>query len=214
MAVDILSTFPGWSTRFEIGWRKEQSETQSGIRLSKDMGPPLWQASYESVELSPNRLDYWRARLDELQGGGVAFEGYSKSRCYPIAYPNGSWPSGASFNGETSAVLSVGSDNASIALEALPSGFVLSIGDMIQIKRGSTDRRDLHRVMERAVADADGETAEFKIAPALWPSVTQGDLVSVKRPWCNMLIVPGTLSSQASMVNGKGRITFEAVETR
>lgn len=89
---DILATFPGWSVEFDLLWRQEQSRTAGGQTIVKDMGSPLWQATYQSRSMRPNELDSWRARFKLLENGLNQFYGRPTSRCYPIAYPNGSWP--------------------------------------------------------------------------------------------------------------------------
>lgn len=63
---DILTDFPGWSTEFDLLWRQEQSRSAGGKTYVKDLGTPLWEAKYQSISLSPNELDYWRARFKLL----------------------------------------------------------------------------------------------------------------------------------------------------
>lgn len=212
--LDILSGFPGWTIEFDLMWRQEQSRTAGGTTFVKDLGSPLWRGSWVTRSLAPNLLDEWRARLDALENGMGTFIGYSHSRCYPIAYPNGTWPSGGAFDGTSATVFALGGDNKSLRVDGLPAGFQLRVGDMIQIKRGSTERRDLYRVQEVATADGVGVTPSFEVRPHLWPGVAVDDAVSVKRPWCRMAIVPGSISSPADLQTGRGSISFQAVEAR
>src|SRR5690606_11490609 len=132
--------------------------------------------------------DEWRARLDALENGLQTFRGYPLSRCFPIAYPSASWPTGGTFAGDTATIFAVGVDNKSLQVDLLPAGFQLRVGDMIQVRRGSTTRRDLYRVQEVATADGAGLTPAFKVRPHLWPGIAVDDVVSVKRPWCTMAI--------------------------
>ena len=90
--LDLLNGFPGWTTGFSLKWRQEQSTQASGRILVKDMGSPLWTLRAVSKVLSPNNLDLWRAKLTSLENGLQTFKAYPMSRCYPILYPNGSWP--------------------------------------------------------------------------------------------------------------------------
>lgn len=212
--LDILADFPGWTPTFELMSRDELSRTAGGVTIPKNLGSPLWRASYVTRSLAPNLLDEWRARLDTLENGLKTFRGYPLSRCYPIAYPGGSWPTGGAFSGETATVHTVGSGNRSLRVDLLPAGFELRVGDLFQVKRGSTDRRDLYRVMEPATADGSGVTPEFEVRPHLWPGVAVDDVVSVKRPWCVMAVVPGSISSTADPVTGRGTVSFEAMEMR
>lgn len=211
--VDLLSDFPGWTTVFEPMWRQEQSRTAGGTTYVKDLGSPLWMLSAQSRQLRINELDYWRARLNAMENGIAQFRGYSMSRCFPIAYPRGSWPTGGAFDGQSAVLLSVGTNRKSISVGGLPAGFAFSVGDYVQIGES-----DLHQVMESAQADADGETVMFEVRPHIWASVDGGDSpplpVRVKRPSCLLTIVPGSVQSQADPQTGEGAVSFQAVESR
>lgn len=210
--IEMLASFPGWSTSFELMYRQEQSRSAGGRTYVKDLGDPLWTATYQSRQLDPNELDYWRARLDAMENGLQTFVGRHMSRCYPIKYPRGTWPTGVSFNGVAD-LLSVGSNRKSISVSGLPAGYMFSVGDMIQIGDA-----DLHRVMETAFAGGDGKTAVFEVRPHIWPGVDANDspalTVTVKKPACTMSIVPGSVQSQADPQTGWGAVSFQAVEAR
>lgn len=206
--LDILADFPGWTPEFDLLWRQEQSRQANGVTRVKDFGSPLWRLSAVSRSLSPNLLDEWRARLDALENGLEQFKGYSLSRCYPIAYPNGSWPTGGAFNGTTAAINAINPNRKSITLKQLPAGFQLRVGDMIQVGTAN-----LHRVQEAATANGSGLTAAFEVRPHLWPETVINDAVSVKSPACLMAVVPGSASSTSDLA-GRGTVSFQAVEAR
>ena len=203
--VNLLPGFPGWTTGFSLHWRQEQSTQASGLVLVKDMGSPLWTLRATTRSLSPNELDTWRAKLTTLENGLKTFWGYPMSRCFPIAYPNGSWPTGGAFSG-TATLASINANRKAISLSGLPAGFQLRVGDYVSIAG------DLHQVMEAATA-ASGTTPQFEVRPHIWPAVVAGGAVSVKQPACLMAIVPGSLSSDAQ-VAGWGSVSFSAMEAR
>ncbi|HTV69333.1 MAG TPA: hypothetical protein VMF90_12420 [Rhizobiaceae bacterium] len=209
--LDFLLDFPGWSTRFELMRRQEQSRQADGITLVKDMGDPLWIASYQSRTLFPNELDRWRATLQALENGLQQFKGRPLSRCYPILYPNGTWPTGGGFDGTNASLDFVGANRSLIRVEDLPEGFVLSVGDYLQIGDA-----DLHQVVEQATSNSSNLTAIFQVTPHMWPGVVAGDAVavSVKQPFCLMTVVPGSVNSEADMSTGRGIISWQAVESR
>lgn len=209
--LDILADWPGWVTKFELMWRQEVSRTQAGVTRVKDFGEPLWTMSASTRSLSRRELDYWRARLDALEGGLKTFKGYPLSRCWPIAYPGGSWPTGVAFDGVSAVVHTVSSTN-SLRLKSLPAGYVVSVGDMLSIAH-STTKYCLVRAMETVTADGSGITAAFEVRPHLAIGVAANDVVSVKRPHCPMTLVPGSVSA-SSEDNGRGKISFDAVEYR
>ena len=205
--INLLPGFPGWTTGFDLKWRQEQSTLASGRILVKDMGSPLWSLRAATKPLSPNNLDQWRARLTTLENGLQQFWGYPMSRCYPQAYPRGTWPTGSTFNG-TCVLSAINANLKAITLQALPAGFKLSIGDYLSIAG------DLHQVMESATANGSGITGEFEIRPHLWPSVTAPKPgVTVKQPACLMAVVPGSVSSDAQS-GGWGVVSFQAIEAR
>jgi hypothetical protein len=208
LPLSFLDGFPGWSTSFELAYRQEQSRTANGRTVVKDLGSPLWTMSVQSRSLSINELDEWRARLESLENGLKTFRAFSKSRCYPIAYPNGSWPTGGAFGGQGT-LYAVNENRKAVMVSAFPVGFRLSVGDLIQIGPAN-----LHRVMEAATVDGTGRSPEFEVRPHLWPASAVNDPVLVKQPSCVMAIVPGSISSQADLTTGRGVISFQAMEAR
>lgn len=194
---DLLSSFPGWTTEFELVERQEQSRVAGGRTYVKSLGSPLWRLSAASRSLSINELDGWRARLEVMENGLKTFYGYSKSRCRPIKHPGSSvLPAGT--------VASINLNRKSLTVSGL-TGITLSVGDMIQI--GDTD---LHRVVDTA----GSPMVEFEVRPHLWPGVTAGATVSISKPHCVMAIVPGSVSSTADPQTGRGVVSFQAMEAR
>jgi hypothetical protein len=205
---DILTGFPGWTVGFEPLFRQEQSRTAAGVTYVKDYDDPLWTLSAQSRSLSPNELDFWRARLAALENGLQTFLGYSMSRTYPILYPRGSWPTGLAFSGTSAALASINTPRTAISVSSLPAGFTLSVGDYVAIGT------DLHQVMEPATAPA-GLTNVFEVRPRIWPNVVvSGQAVSVKKPACLMTINPGSITSPADPQTGRGVVSFTATESR
>lgn len=200
--MNLLDVFPGWSTEFDLLYRQEQSRSAGGKTYVKDLGSPLWQGGWISQTLTANQLDAWRARLKALDNGLQTFRGWPSSRQYPIAYPNGSWPTGDAFSG-TGTVGVVNANRKAITRSGFPTGFAMSVGDYVQI--GSTD---LHQVLE------DATTGQFEIRPHLWPGVVAGASIKVVKPACLMTIVPGSISSTADPATGRGKVSFQAIEAR
>lgn len=207
--LDLLATFPGWSTKFELQYRQERSRTAGGRTIAKDLGSPIWRATYQSKEMRPNSVDEWRARLESMDGGLQTFLGYNMSRCYPILYPRGTWPTGSSFTGLTASLENIQSDRKRIDVTGLPAGFKFSVGDMLQI--GDTD---LHRVMNVVTASGAGTAVQVEIRPGLWPAAVIGLPVSVRKPHCIMSIDPDTIDTQTDKRTGRGSIVFDAWEAR
>jgi hypothetical protein len=206
---DILIDFPGWSTDFDLMYRQEQSRTAGGRTIVKDLGTALWAATYASRTMRANELDQWKAILNSLDGGAQTFKGYPLSRVYPIAYPNGSWPTGAGFDGGTCEINSIDGNNKAISIKGFPAAFKLSVGDYLRIGTGK-----LYQVMEAATASGAGVTPTFEVRPQLAPGTAVDNSVSVLRPFCPMAIVPGSISTSSDLRTGRGSVSFQAMEAR
>lgn len=202
--LDMLAGFPGWSTEFDLLYRQEYSRTAGGTTIAKDMGTPLWKASYQSIILQPNELDIWRARLKAVDGSLLQFSGRPMSRCFPIAYPNGTGIGDVS----TVTIEGIGADNKSIALKGMPVWFSITIGDYLQIGT------KLYQALESAVANASGKTTHFELRPHLAPGTAVGNVVTLIKPSVPMIILPGSLTTSAELSTGRGTISFQAVEAR
>lgn len=208
LPTSFFDEFPGWSTEFNLLWRQEQSRTAGGQTVVKDMGSPLWQMTAQSRSMKPNELDYWRARLTSLENGLKTFHAFPKSRCFPVAYPNGSWPTGGAFAG-VGQVATIASNRKAISLSGLPAGYKVSVGDYVQI-----GDKDIHMVMEPVSAGGGGVTTQFEVRPHLWPGVTAPVVATLVKPSCVMAVVPGSISTTADMATGRGTVTFQAIEAR
>ena len=206
---DILADWPGWQTSFALVERGDISRQKNGVTRTKLGVMPLWSMSVVSINLNPNRLDALKGMVEGLAGLQTLILGYSLSRCYPIAYPNGSWPTGGAFSGTTAGLNFIGTDNRSVRVSGLPAAFSMEPGDMIQIAAGN-----LHRVREAALASSAGLTPAFEVHPPLWPGTVTGQAVSVRKPHCLMRIVPGSVSAPADPRTGRGTVSFDAMEAR
>lgn len=197
--LDLLDSFPGWSTDFALQARQEQSRHASGRTRTKDLGSPLWAGTWATRVMNPNELDRWRALLSAAMIDQMTFRGRKLSRCRPAMHPGSSTlPTGE--------LQSVGVNNKAIRVDDLP-GISLSVGDMIQIGN------DLYEAVEPAVAAA-GLTPLFEVRPHLWPNAAVGQPAIISKPGCLMTIVPGSLSASADLRTGRGSITFSAIEAR
>lgn len=213
-----MDNFPGWTTRFELMFRQEQSRHASGRVRVKEFGTPIWFASYRSKLLRPNELDEWRARLNALGNGLGTFQAWPSSRCWPINYPNGSsvppsdwvlaggtWgPGGLWLTGlPWSLTMPTTTEIATITMGnrvTLTDPLALTVGDYMQI--GTR----LHQIV-----DTDGPV--YILAPHLSVGALVGDTVTLYRPSVAMSLVPGSVATEAG-TNGRGIVTFQAIEAR
>lgn len=226
--IDLLTGFPGWSVSFEPMFREDMSRTAAGRTIERDKGTPLWRGVYRSKELSPNRVDFWRARLETLQASKGTFIGYHMGRCYPIADPGGAkiiaadspslildFMNDFSFVGSSVPfsypILSV-SDGKMMTLGGFPPGYELSVGDQISFTI-STGERFLRRVVAGATADANGIIGPIEVRYFLPFGTIVGQIATVIKPWVPMSIVPGSVGTTSGL-NGRAAISFEGMEAK
>ncbi len=195
--IDILAGFPGWSTEFDLFYRQEYSRTAGGTAIGKDFGTPIWKASISTRSLKPNELDAWRAKLKALEGSLQQFMGRPFSRCYPIAYPNGTGMGDVS----NVKIASINENNKAYRLSGLPADYKTSVGDYQQIGN------KLYQVV-----DVDGQ--DIEVRPHLAPGTAVGNVVVVVKPSVPMIILPGSLTTSAELSTGRGTISFQAIESR
>jgi hypothetical protein len=207
--LDILAGFPGTTTRFEPQYLQEVSPLRGGRQVVADLGPALWAMDVRSRSLGPNELKAWKARLALLENGRQQLIGYDMTKCFPIAFPRGSWPTGNAFDGLAS-LKSVASSKT-VTLGGLPDGYKVSTGDYISFGYGG--RRALHQVMEDAIAGADGVSAAFEVRPYIRPGYVLDVDVALTKPHAVMLIVPGSVSAPSAPDTGRGTVSFSAIQT-
>lgn len=203
---DLLAGFPGWQRGpMTVYRRQERSRSAFGKTYVKDLGDPIWRVEYFTKPLKPNALETWRARLDVLDEGLNTFKAYNIPRCYPIAYPNGSWPTGGAFSG-VGAISEIAVNRKEIRVSGFPIGYKFSIGDFIMI----TDGR-CHRVVNEVTVSSTTTSPFIEVRPHLRIGLAVGNPATVKRPWVLMQVDPETADSAAGL-NGSGAVSFSATE--
>jgi hypothetical protein len=207
---ELISLWPGGAT-LDLDCGDELSEQGSGIISVKELRPPLWVMRARSRLLTPTQVKEWKARLNSLENGKRLFWGWDKTGEYPIAHPCGAWPTGGAFNGLTATIASIGANNKSLSVDLLPAGFAGAVGDWLGVTYGTGPSYGLYQVMEPYLANGSGVTGVFEVRPHLRPGTAVDNLVAVKRPAAQMMIQPGSVSSDVDDL-GWGTITFSALQ--
>lgn len=200
--LDLLSdlTDIGWSTEFELLYRQEQSRHASGRIRVKDFGTPIWTAAYTTKNLSPNELDFWKARLSLLENGLNTFYAYPMSRCWPINHPNG-----IDLVTTVANVATLNVNNKALSVKNI-FDLSLSVGDYISVNNR------LYQVMENVTTGSIGTSTQFEVRPHFnVNNIAVNDVVRIYQPLCVMTLVPGSMSF-GSGLNGRGSVSFRAIE--
>lgn len=194
------------SSRFWLPESLTLESSEGGEIFSADRGPRLWQAEFTLAQGHHHTVDESEARLALLAQAGRSFLAYDPRRTGPKADPEG-----AGLVGFTPKIsITTGRE---VTLSGLPSGYQISRGDYLGWTYGTNPTRyALHRAVTAPVADGTG-LAVVEVIPNIRPGTTAGTTVTLIRPVCKMVLVPGSYEpGQAARVFTAGA-TFRAQQT-
>lgn len=195
------------SAPFILEEQQELSGLGGGEILAAGLAPDRWTTPVTLKPMIHTQAREIQALIESLRGALQTFYLYSPTNCYPAFDPGGIILGSAS-----PVVHTIGSNNKSLRINGLPSGYRLSAGDLLAFDYGvNPTRRALHRVVEAVVASGAGLTPAFEIVPPLRPGLVTGAAVALKKPAAKMVRVPKSLS-----VSHAGRfstISFQAIQT-
>lgn len=180
------------SIQFTLGEAISMAETAGGEILTARRGNRLWSGTAEVTPAKPNDQDQVMALIDLIRQSGASFMVYDHKRRFSQHDPDGS------HQGATICTASsVAADRREITLEGLPIGYVLTRGDHVSIAYGASPvRYYLGRVVQGATfAATTPTTVTVELTPTIPPGVTPGDAVSLVRPSCKAVYVPGSLKA-------------------
>lgn len=195
------------SIKFDLQRNDEQSGSGDGRYWVAELAPPLWTATIGLKGLKANDGRRMAALMRALGANGT-FLLYDPRACYPISDPGG-----AVLGSATVIVASIGSDRLSLGLAGLPSAYALSVGDRIQIDYLS-GKIGYHDVVGEAAADASGIIAALPVYPALASAIVPGDVVTLIKPCCKMMMVPGSVDPGTWSDGLDGGAGFTAIQKR
>lgn len=175
------------SLKWRLGPGRNTSGLASGQIYSKGVSPSLWMAEVPLDTMRHGEADAISALVEAIEERGGRFYMHSPARKFPQADPDGS------LLGEAAPTIEAfGEDGRSLALNALPAGYVLSAGDFFAFDYGLPARRAFHRVSETVTADSEGDTPAFEVTPHFNAGVEVGASVVLIAASCLAQIVPGT----------------------
>ncbi len=225
--------------RWDIRRNDELSGLGSGVIFQADLAPPLWSTD---VTLRPVRLteaSMVSALVSDLAGAQEPFLFRDPFICGPRLDPAGrilrgetALPATDASTGETGYAAAVMDFSAgfylspedptvtvqsaagrSLALTGLPGGYALSVGDKIQIVTAG-GKHAFVEVSEAVTSNGGGVTAAFRVFPSLPASVSSGDAVTLIRPACACILVPGSFRPGTVSGNIVRDISFSIIQKR
>lgn len=186
----------------------ELSGTGDGRIWQAELAPPLWTADVTLSPMYSDDAEAAAALIRALDGSREPFLLYNPVRRYPRKDVGGTAISGAAVT-----IGSIASDRRSLSLTNLPAGYVLSVGDKIQMPHGD----GLNMFVEAsadAVANSAGTTAQFSVFPRIKAGVVAGGTAVLLNPACKMIVYPNSHNPGTAKAGITTGATFKAVEKR
>ncbi|MEY8143014.1 hypothetical protein [Falsihalocynthiibacter sp. CO-5D18] len=208
--ISLASFFDGLRVRsrvFSLGEAVEVSETGGGEVLTADYGPRLWGGSIEIVRADASILAQAMAMAEVLREAGGSFYIYDKAQPFPAADLAGE------ILGATVPTLSaIAANRKQISLAGLPAGYVVSAGDKLSFSYDG-GRRALHKVIVGGMATALGALASIEVRPHVRPDATLAVAVSLAKPACKAVLLPGSYQDGSRDLSLSGTPSFSWVQT-
>jgi len=185
------------------------SRTGSGEVLSADVGPRLWQGSIEMDKATHAEVAAFRPLLNLLRGAGRTFMVSDVTRPWPRLDPRGDLLGTA-----IPKLASVAANMREISLKDLPAGYQLSRGDLLSFSYGAAPiRYALHELVGTAIASGAGITGLIEVSPALRPGAAVDAVVTLVRPFCKAMIIPGSVDPGRARATITEGIAFDFIQT-
>lgn len=200
----MVLEFPLATANFWAGLRIKQAQfylpeslvmntTGSGEVLIADMGTRLWQGSATLVAEYNADGAAIHAKLSAIRQPGRPFFAYDTSKQFPVSDPSGAVA--ASFP----IIADISVNTRLIAIDNLPALYVLSAGDYLSFTYGTGPvRYALHQIVTGGMASSLGQATEIEVTPHIRPGALVGAAVTLIRPFCKCVYIPGS-HSPASM---------------
>lgn len=164
--------------------RQELSRTSGGSSQAKDLGSPLWRASFTTAPAMRADAAALEAALISLNGSAGSFLAYDVRRPFPAAYADGVFAD----TGFIETLYDL--DAFRIQIGGLGVGFELRPGDYFSFEYGARPSRALHMVTAGDIAGSMGRV-NLEVFPAIRPGALVLTSVTLKRPPCEMILEPG-----------------------
>lgn len=175
-----------------------------GEILTADLGPALWQGQVSLAPMRARDAEEIAVLLSMLEVPGRAFFACRANQIGPRADPLGATLGAASVT-----IGAVDTGAALLTLAGLPPGYQISRGDHLAFAYGTAPvRYALHRAAEYATADAGGIAGPFQVDPFIRAGAAPGAAVSLLRPACKAVLVPGSVSYGVTRNNLTGGMGF------
>ena len=175
-----------------VQWQLKRWDQLSGVGsgdvLAAQLAPPRISGTVTIAPMYHDDAAEVQALVESLDGPMQSFFLYAPQKAYPRYDPDGS-----KLGASTVTIHTVGSNNKSLQLQGLPSGYVMSTGDYLAYDYSMNPvRRGFHRISETVTTPGSGISPLFEVRPHLRPGTTTGLAVTLIKPAAKVFIVPET----------------------
>ena len=173
------------------------SRTRGGELLQAETGTRLWEGEVRQGLMTAAEAAAVLPLLNLLRGAGRSFILADRTRPFPRLDPTG-----AQLGAAPVQLAWVEPDRRDITLSGLPTGYQLSRRDLLGFAYGVDPvRHALHEVVSASGTAASDGTLSIEVSPPLRPGAGTGTAVTLRRPCCKAVIVPGSFR-EGSFRNG------------
>ena len=193
---------------FRLSHPQEHTRLGDGTVISASLGASLWTGTIRLAPANHARHAQMEALIGLMDQPGATFLCHDTRQIGPASDPTGS-----ALGSRTVTIHSVASNMRELRLTGLPSGYVLSAGDMLGFQYGSSPvRYALHRIVIGGTASSSGLTPILELVPNLRPGAAAGLTVSLIRPVCKARLLPEPNYGSGRQALSRGA-SFEFIQT-
>lgn len=208
-AAQFMDILPIELMTFDLPEVVEISRTAGGDVMAAELGTRLWRGE---VRLGPMTVDEEAevtAMIDVLRRAAGSFLCYDARRPWPRADFQG-----LALAGHAPTLASVAANAREVTLGGLPAGYQIQRGDMLGFSYASAPTRyAVHRAASPAAAQGNGITTLFEVSPSLRPGWAIGAAITLIRPTCKAIILPGSYDAGQRKRTTTTGVAFKFLQT-
>lgn len=203
----FFDALPIASITMRPGDARSFSETGGGEQIAAQRGTRLWRGTVKIDLDTHTAIAAIEAKLALLEEPGASFLIYDRRKPYPSADPGG-----LLVQSSTVRIASLNGNNRELTLKGLPSGYVLTPGDLLGFTYGASPLRyALHRVVTGASANGSGTTGSIEVTPYIRQGAAVDAIVTLGKPVCKAQLATADYGSGRSVITEGG--TFDFIQT-
>jgi hypothetical protein len=193
---------------FRLSHPQEHTRLGDGTVISASLGASLWTGTIRLAQANHPRHAQMEALLALMDQPGATF------LCHDPRYVGpASDPTGSVLGSRTVTIHTVASNMRELRITGLPSGYLLSPGDMLGFQYGSSPvRHALHRIVVGGTASGTGLSPLLEVVPNLRPGAVAGLVVSLVRTACKARLLPEPTYGSGRQAISRGA-SFDFIQT-